>query len=152
MTLTNNETAWAVMIFALVISMAWGALMTWISIKAQHAKNIQEIQADIKNIFARLFIWVSNLCAVAYLVFEFISPLPISRRDVFLIVWSVSILFISLILTLSIRLMDRMMDMLRLHSKHIDATEQISNSLDRTIGIIESMPNQEDSPDQKTVR
>lgn len=97
MALTSNETTWAVMIIPLVISLGWGTLLTWITIKAQHAKNIEEIKNDTKKIIIRLFLWVSNLFAGGIFIFEFISPLPITRRDVFLIVWCVVMMILTII-------------------------------------------------------
>lgn len=102
MALSSNETAWAVMTITLIISAGYGTLLTWITIKAQHAKNIEELKEYVKNIFVRLFIWLSNLFAFLVLLLELFSVSPINRRDVFLIVWSVTILFSSLMFKLLI--------------------------------------------------
>lgn len=125
-----------------------GALMTWIAIKAQHVKDIPEIKEAIKNIFVRLFLWFSNVCALTMLLFEFFSSAPINRRDVFLIVGSTTLLFMALILNIVLF----QIEMLKLYKEHFRATDQISDDLGRTIGIIESMHNEEDSPDRKPVR
>lgn len=121
MTLTDRETTWAVMIIPLVISLGWGVLLTWITIKAQHAKSIDEIKDETKKIFVRLFLLASNSCAVLVLAWEFKMSAPISRKDVFLIVWSVSLLLMSLIL----KLITIMREMSRVNIEHFYATKEL---------------------------
>ncbi|MSM41417.1 MAG: hypothetical protein GJT30_17500 [Geobacter sp.] len=134
MTLTSNETAWAVMIVTLAISLGWATLLAWITIKAQHAKSIDEIKDDTKKIFVRLFLWFSNICAVSALLLEFRSDEVINRRDVFLIVWSFAILFMSLI----VGIINRMREMLELHKQQADATRQLTGLVGHTL---DALPN-----------
>lgn len=94
MKLTSNETAWAIMI----ISLAYGTVLAWITIKAQHAKSIAELKDDIKNTTFRIVLGSCNLFAIILLVYEVFSSRPVSRNDIFCIVWSMGIIFLTAIL------------------------------------------------------
>ncbi|WP_243374950.1 hypothetical protein [Geotalea sp. SG265] len=148
MALTSNETAWATMTVALLISMAWAALMTWIAIRAQHTKSIPEVQEAIKKIFVRLLLWVSNGCAAFVLVSELQSTEPINRRDIFLIVWSVSMFLLSLILKLAKALLNTTElqgKFAELQGRMIEHDSQIVDFLKAKTG---KEHNQEDAPGQ----
>lgn len=146
MTLSSNETAWATMIVALVISMGWAAFMTWMTIKAQNPEKIPEIQEAIKNIFFRIFVWMSNLFACGILIREYLSSAPISRRDVFTIVWSTSLIVLFLIL----RIAKALLEQSKVNLKHMELHQKIANNEGQIIKVIEELKkrthNQEDTP------
>lgn len=125
MRLTSNETAWAIMI----VSLAYGTALAWITIKAQHAKNIAELTDDIKNKIARFVLRISNLLAVGLLLYELFTSKPVSRADIFFIVWGVVILFLTIILRLYDHLIRVTISTIILRSLHREEYEQLKSSL-----------------------
>jgi len=136
------------MIIPLAISLGWGTLLTWITIKAQHAKSIEEIKNDTKKITIRLFLWASNLFAGGLLILEFISPLPITRRDVFLIVWCVLIM----ILTIIYKLLQLLMKFSSMFKKHYQLIDSQRDHTGRILNILEDhvLPDKAPAKGQKS--
>jgi len=120
MTLTSNETAWATTIVQLIITCAFGVLITWITIKAQHAKSMEEIQEAVKNIFVRLFICFCNILAFISLCKELLSSAPLDRQGVLSIILPFVIFLVSFF-GYSIQVILNMM------MKHADITIRLAN-------------------------
>lgn len=91
--LTSNEIEWAKIIIPVVLTLAHATLLKWIDITTQHVNNIDEIKLLIKKALLRFVRIASNLFAICLLILEFTASAPIDRKDVFLIVWAVFVLF-----------------------------------------------------------
>lgn len=137
MQLSSNETAWAVMIVTVVVSCAFGALMTWLTIKAKHAKDIAEVQDAVKNIIARLVLLSSNLVALFFLLQEISSSAPIDRKSVLIIVWSVCILVITFLFSIIMKFTKSLLKSIELHGDSIQMTGKLSETVRN---IVESLP------------
>lgn len=137
MALTSNETSWATTMVTLVISMAFGSFLTYITVKAQHAKNIGEVQEAVKNIIARLVLWLSNIGAVVLLVREVISSEPVSRKSVFIMVWTGCILVTTFLFSIIMRVMKVLLKSTELHGASIEMTGKLSEMVRN---IVESLP------------
>jgi hypothetical protein len=137
MALTSNETSWATTIVTLVISMAFGSFLTYITIKAQHAKSMEEVQDAVKNIIARLVLWLSNLGALWLLIRELISTEPVSRKSVFIIAWTICIFGITFLFSIIMKVMKALLSSTELHGKSIDATTRLTVLVK---DIVESLP------------
>lgn|SRR6266571_1130770 len=137
MVLSSNETSWATTIVMLVISSAFASFLTYITVKAQHAKSMEEVQDAIKNIIARLVLWLSNIGAFALLVRELISSEPVSRMSIFITVWMACILVITFLFSIIMKVMKALIRSTEMHSLTMDAT----NRLTELVGdIVRSLP------------
>jgi hypothetical protein len=137
MALTSNETSWATTIVMFVISSAFGSFLTYITIKAQHAKSMEEVQDAVKNIIARLALWLSNLGALTVLVRELISPEPVSRKSVFMMVWMACILVTTFLFSIIMKVMKALLRSTEMHSLTMDATTKLT---DLVGDIVRSLP------------
>lgn len=137
MPLTSNETSWATTIVTLVISAAFGSFLTYITIKAQHAKSIEEVQEAVKNIIARLALWLSNIGALAILIRELISSEPVSRKSVFMMVWMTCILVTTFLFLIIMKVMKALLKTTELQNKHVDTT---GNLIELVSDIVNSLP------------
>ncbi|MDD2540506.1 MAG: hypothetical protein PHH28_05600 [Desulfuromonadaceae bacterium] len=139
---------------------------------------MEEIQEAVKNIIARLVLWLSNLGALALLLREIISSEPVTRQSVFIMVWTSCILVTTFLFLIIMKVMKALMRSTELHGASIEMTGKLSEAVRN---IVESLPctkssiseeqppiqkkqilknknrkeiahNQEDAPDPKPVR
>ena len=119
MTFTANETAWMVMAVTLAVTLTYSTLQTWIVIKLQTSKDIAKTKDEIKKSFVRFFILAANIFAALSLGLQLISSNPISRADVFSIIFDFIILFTSALIKMTQAFFD-------IHIKQLNhTTEQL---------------------------
>ncbi len=120
--------------------------MTYITIIAQHAKNMGEVQAAAKNIIARLVLWLSNMGALFLLIREVISLEPPSRISAFIMVWTGCILVATFLFSLIMKVMKALVKTTELHGPSIDATGRLTELVR---DIVTSLPCKKDAPEEK---
>jgi hypothetical protein len=94
MTLTSNETTW----ITTAVLIIHGSVIAWIMIKIQHAKDKDTAIKEIKKSVNHFILHAGVVFASVELCLQFVSSAPITRSDVFTIIFSFSILLSSVLL------------------------------------------------------
>ena len=120
-----------------IIAISVCALNSWINITIKHAPDKASASRETKLIFLRIVEWICNLGVGAFLLREIVSPEPLTRWSVFLMVWYSSALVFAMIAVL-MRAMDNRYrdvigDMLKLGE---NASREISRIQQATLELI----------------